>query len=438
MNKFLISLFLIVSALAQAMAWEAEPVVINPDNSVTFNAIFPDAEEVTLKGSLLPRKNLIRTEAGSIGRDGKIEMTRKGEYWTCTSAPLSSDFYTYYYEVDGNRRIDSRNPERIRDVADTLNYFIIGNGIADEYMVRDVPHGMVKKVWYPSSLPEMKKRRMTLYLPAGYGTDRERRYPVLYLLHGAGGDEDAWDECGRAKEILDNMMAEGRCTPMIVVMPNGNASLAAAPGEDPANPDVEPSGNNPTSLLGKIETVFVPEIVDYVDSHYRTIDDKTGRAISGISLGGLQALYIALNNPTYFDYIGLFSAQTVNPLDDKRINAIQKVGQAWNDLKSSLPFIGGGKVDRKIQNLTSSDLRIYDDTDKKLNALYNPNPPALFYIAYGKDDFVKKLNEELCGKMDDHGFSYTLNLSAGGHTWSNWRKYLIDYLPRLFGREMTF
>ena len=432
MNKLLTFLSFLVLGSYVAMAQTPKSIVINPDNSVTFNAYFPKAEEVILKGTFIPRKNLVRTEVGALGKDGKIEMTKNGDYWTYTTPSLASEYYTYYYEVDDKREIDSRNPNKVRDIADTLNYFIIGDGIADDYMVHKVPHGTIKKVWYPSSLPGMDKRRMTVYLPPSYDANKQKRYPVLYLLHGSGGDENSWGDCGRAFQILDNLIAEGRCKPMIVVMPNGNVNLAAAPGEDPNNPNVEPSGNNTSSMLGKIEAVFVPDVVNYVDGHYRTINDKSGRAIAGLSLGGLQTLYVALNNPTKFDYIGLFSAQTTNALNDKRIGAMQKVGQAWNDLKSNLPFIGGGKVDKKIQSLTSEDLSIYDDTDGKLKALYNPNPPKLFYIAYGSDDFVKKLNDDLRKKLDFANLRYTYNGTDGGHTWDNWRKYLVDYLPRLF------
>ena len=271
MNKLLLyQCFSLLCALA-LQAQSPKSLVINPDNSVTFNAYFPKAEEVILKGTFIPRKNFVRTEAGTLGKDGKIEMTKNGDYWTYTTPSLASEYYTYYYEVDDKKEIDTQNPNKVRDIADTLNYFIIGNGIADDYTVRNVPHGKVKKVWYPSKLQGFDKRRMTVYLPPSYDPKKQKRFPVLYLLHGSGGDENSWGDCGRAFQILDNLIAEGRCKPMIVVMPNGNVNLAAAPGEDPNNPNVEPSGNNTGSMLGKIESMFIPDIVDYVDSHYRTI-----------------------------------------------------------------------------------------------------------------------------------------------------------------------
>lgn len=405
--------------------------VINPDNSVTFTLYAPDADEVILKGTFIPSKEYIKTDMGTLSKGGKIKMKKNGEYWTYTTEVLPSEFYTYYFEVDEKKTNDPNNPNKVRDIADTLNYFIIGKGIADDYTVHSVPHGTIKKVWYPSTLNGMKKRRMSIYLPNSYSTNTSKRFPVLYLLHGSGGDEDAWEGCGRAIQILDNLIAEGRCKPMIVVMPNGNAGLAAAPGSDPKNPNQKPSAMNTNSMLGQIETVFMDEVVDYVDENYRTVNDKAHRAIAGLSLGGLHTLFISMNNPTKFDYVGLFSAQTTNALNDTRIGSMQKIGEAWNELKSNLPFIGGGSVDRKISSLTSDDLSIYDDVDNKLQAQFS-TAPKLYYIAVGRDDFVKKLNDDLRLRLDAKGYKYHYNETDGGHTWENWRKYLVDFLPRLF------
>ena len=432
MNKLLTLLFTIICGALSFMAEGAtQSPIINPGNSVTFNLYAPDADEVILKGTFIPSKEYLKTDVGTLSKGGKIKMKKNGEYWTYTTDVLPSEFYTYYFEVDDKKVSDPNNPNRVRDIADTLNYFIIGDGIADDYIEQSVSHGTVKKVWYPSTLNGMKKRRMTIYLPKSYSANTHKRFPVLYLLHGSGGDEDAWEGCGRAIQILDNLIAEGRCKPMIVVMPNGNAGLAAAPGSDPKNPNQKPSAMNTNSMLGQIESVFMDEVVDYVDENYRTINDKAHRAIAGLSLGGLHTMFISMNNPTKFDYVGLFSAQTTNALNDKRIDSMQKIGEAWNELKSNLPFLGGGSVDRKISSMTSDDLSIYDDVDNKLRAQFS-TAPKLYYIAVGRDDFVKKLNDDLRLRLDAKGYNYYYNETDGGHTWENWRKYLVDFLPRLF------
>jgi enterochelin esterase family protein len=277
----------------------------------------------------------------------------------------------------------------------------------------------------------MSKRRMTVYLPSAYSASSTKRFPVLYLLHGSGGDEDAWEECGMAINILDNLIAAGKCKPMIVVMPNGNVNLAAAPGQDPQNLDVEPSANNTGSMLGKFETTFMNDIVTYVDNNYRTIKDKAHRAIAGLSLGGLHTIFISLNNPTAFDYIGLFSAQTTNALGDKSISNMKKVGNKWNKLKNNFSFLNGTGLDKKITNLTADHIDVYDDFDTKIATQFE-TAPQLYYIAVGSDDFVKKLNDDFRSKLDAGNYPYYYNETDGGHSWENWRKYLVDFLPRIF------
>lgn len=419
MNKILTILLCVASIPFECPAQNSiKSPVINPDHSVTFTLRMPDADEVLLKGTCTPRKK-------------SVEMKHDGDLWTYTTDVLPSEFYTYSFEIDEKNVLDPNNKNIIRDIADSLNYFIIDGGIADNYIRHNVAHGTVEKVWYPSKLNGMSKRRMTVYLPAGYKSHPQRKYPVLYLLHGSGGDENAWSEGGRVIEILDNLIAKGECEPMIVIMPNGNVNLAAAPGEDPNNPDTKPSANNTSSMLGTIESIFMDDVVSYVDKHYRSKKDKAHRAIAGLSLGGLHTMFISMNNPDSFDYVGLFSAQTTNALDGKTIGGMQEIGNAWNSLKNTLPFLGGGSVDRAISKYTSEDLSIYDNVDLKLRNQFK-NPPKLYYIAVGRDDFVKKLDDDLRKKMDAYEYKYYYNETDGGHTWENWRKYLVDFLPRIF------
>ena len=283
---------------------------------------------------------------------------------------------------------DPSNVYQIRDVATVTSIFIVGGGQADLYEVNDVPHGTVAKVWYDSPSLGMR-RRMTVYTPAGYEESGRTRYPVLYLLHGMGGDEQAWMELGRASQILDNLIAQGKAKPMIVVMPNGNASQEAAPGET-SNGLVQPRFNLPKTMDGTYETSF-PEIIEYVDSHYRTIRKKEARAIAGLSMGGFHSLHISKEYPGTFSYIGLFSAAI------------------FPEKESS----------------------VYEDFDGKLAKLF-ATKPALFWIGIGKDDFLYKANTEFRQKLDAAGYEYTYVESAGGHIWRNWRVYLSQFTPLLF------
>ena len=239
----------------------------------------PNAEEVFIKGSFLEKTFQVRTKAGTFGKTPKARMIKQGSQWVYTSGPLDSEIYTYKFVVDDEEVNDPQNMNIVRDVDNYYNYFIIKGGIADNYITNNVKHGNVSKVWYPSVIDGMPKRRMTIYTPSGYNA-ANHLYPVLYLLHGSGGDENAWEEAGRAIQILDNLIGKGVVVPMVVVMPNGIVNLAAAPGCDPNNPDVKPSAMNAESMLGKFESSFVTDIVSYVESNYNVYKDKSHRAIA--------------------------------------------------------------------------------------------------------------------------------------------------------------
>jgi len=428
------SLYSIIS-FGQAKDVKSKSPIINADNSVTFRLSAPGANEVFVEGSFLDKKFKVRTKAGTFGKTQKAKMTKDGNIWVYTTKPLDSEIYTYNFVVDDEERIDPNNPNKIRDVNDYYSYFIIKGGIADNYITQNVVHGSVEKVWYPSTMKDMPKRRMTVYTPAEYKTNPTKTFPVLYLLHGSGGDENAWEEAGKAIQILDNLISQGKTEPMVVVMPNGIVKFAAAPGCDPQTPNAKATAMNPESMLGIYESTFVPEIVTYIEANYRVKKDKADRAIAGLSLGGLHTLFISANNPDMFDYIGLFSAQTTNALNDNRITTLGGLATEVEGLASKIPFLNGTKFGEKVSGFAGKfndgKLEIYSKLDGKLKNQF-ANPPKLYYIAVGEDDFVKKLNDDFRAKLDAEGYKYTYNETDGGHSWENWRKYLVDFLPRIF------
>jgi Enterochelin esterase and related enzymes len=413
------------------------PITINNDNSVTITFVAPEAEDVHVQGNFFNSFLSNLPIAGILKKGGKADMKKRDDgVWTYTSAPLKPELYWYNFTLDDSDSTvyDMRNKNVTRDIQTIYNYFLIKGGLANIYADNTTAKGKLEYIWYPSTLNKMTKRRMAVYLPYGYALNKSQRFPVLYLLHGSGGDETSWPDCGRLVQIMDNLIATGKCEPMIVVMPNGNVELAAAPGDDPNNKNVKPSANNITSMFGKIEYAFVPEVVRFTDKTYRTLADKSHRAIAGLSLGGLHTLYIAINNPTTFDYIGLFSAQTTNALENNDIDQIKALKNSWDDFKKSLPFLGNGKIDTKISTITSENnenIDIYANFDEKIKNLYNNNP-KLFYIAVGTNDFTKELNDNLRIELDKRNYHYLYNETDGGHTWTNWRRYLVDYLPKLF------
>ena len=260
---------------AQQALWSASKVVspqINDDNSVTFRLAAPEAQSVVVVC------DYTAADGKPIG-PGKMVRGEDG-VWEFTTPPLKSELYSYNFIVDGVKVCDPANVYINRDVASVANIFIIDGGRGDLYRVNDVPHGSVKRCWYDS--PTLgKSRRMTIYTPAGYEQGKEK-YPVLYLLHGAGGDEEAWMTLGRTSQILDNLIAQGKCRPMIVVMTNGNAWQQAAPGESAAG--MTPPGMKFDRTKKSFEDSF-GDVMAYVEDNYRVIRKKEARAVAGLSMG---------------------------------------------------------------------------------------------------------------------------------------------------------
>lgn len=384
-----VALLIGVTMFAQQALWGTAPVVspeIHDNNTVTFRFKAPKAVRVQLTGDFLPVQKNAKFETPGIvdlkeGQEGVWEYT--------TPEPLKPELYSYSFIVDGLRMNDPANVYLIRDVSTLTNVFIIGGDRADFYKVNPVPHGTVSRIWYDSPALGLE-RRMTVYTPAGYETSG-KRYPVLCLLHGMGGDEEAWISLGRTAQILDNLIAQGKAKPMIVVMPNGNASQEAAPGES-SRGMVPPTMQLPKTMEGSYEQAF-PEIVKFIDKNYRTIKSKSGRAIAGLSMGGFHSLHISKQYPDMFNYIGLFSAAI---MPNKEVSSL-----------------------------------IYENMEEKLKVQFDKNP-ALYWIAIGKTDFLYKANEEYRKLLDEKGYKYTYYESDEGHIWKNWRIYLTEFVPMLF------
>lgn len=382
-----------VSAAAQQALWGV-PTIISPevrgDKTVTFRLNAPAAGRVQVTGDFLPTEK-IKTPFGEFDGPGYADLKKngKGVWEFTTTAPLEPELYSYTFVVDSLKMTDPSNVYQIRDVGSVTNVFIIPGGRGDLYSVNDVPHGTVSKVWYKSPSLGMD-RRLTVYTPAGYEGGKDR-YPVLYLLHGMGGDENAWSELGRAAQILDNLIAQGKAQPMIVVMPNGNASQQAAPGETSEGLKA-PTTQLPKTMDGSFEASF-PEIVNFIDSNYRTIPQKASRAIAGLSMGGFHSLHISKEYPDMFDYVGLFSA-------------------------AILP-------NQSVQS------PIYADFDAKLKRQFD-RKPALYWIAIGDKDFLYDANSQFRKTLDAKGYPYGYLETGDGHIWKNWRIYLSEFAPKLF------
>lgn len=365
---------------------------INADQSVTLRFNAPQAQKVEIEAGFLPKRE-VETQFGKMMANGRVAFSKDADgLWSFTSAPLESNLYTYSIYIDGVRVADPNNVYMFRDVANMSNYFIINGGYGDNFEVQDVPHGDVAKVWYPSPLAGMQQRRMTVYTPAGYA-DNSNLYPVLYIMHGIGGDEDAWIDSGRLPQVMDNLIAAGKAEPMIVVVTNSNMKAQAAPGNY-AGSRKRPQLMNPGNMDGAFETAF-PDIVKYVESHYRVKADKAHRALAGLSMGGFHTVHISANYPDLFDYVCPLSA-------------------ALNDHSD-----------------TQGDSPIYKDMEAKIDRQFQ-NAPKLYWMACGSDDSLVRDNARFRAQLDAKGYKYTYVETGGGHTWENWRNYLTRFVPLLF------
>lgn len=375
--KILMLLMFVLTAdvvLAQQNLWQNGGVTspeLCADGSVVFRYFAPEAKSVEVVGDFA----------------SGAQMMTKGEYgvWELRTAPLASEYYTYTFRVDGNEGVlDRANVYTVRDVGSLMNYFIVGGERGDLYKAQGVPHGAVSRVW---ATTEGRSRRMTIYTPAGYEADY-RSYPVLYLLHGMGGDEEAWVATGRVAEIMDNLIAEGRVEPMIVVMPNGCMRHDAAPGYSEEG-FYKPYMSG--SMDGSFEEYFA-DVVAWTDAHYRTYATKERRAIAGLSMGGFHAMQISKRYPDMFDYVGLFSA------------AIYRGEEG---------------------------VAMYENLEAALAEQF-ARGVALYWIAIGKDDFLYEENTKFRALLDEKGYEYEYVESEGGHTWRNWRCYLTAFAEKLF------
>ena len=392
--SFLIVAMLVSStATAQQALWGGQDIIspeIHENNTVTFRLFAPLATTVEVTGDFLPTRKM-QTPMGEFDAPGIAEMTKNANnVWEYTTPlPLAPELYSYSLIVNGVTVNDPGNVYMIRDVASVTSVFIIGGGRADLYKVNNVPHGTVARRWYDS--PKLNKtRRITIYTPPGYETSNDL-YPVFYLLHGAGGDEEAWIALGRASQILDNLIAQGKAKPMIVVMTNGNVVQKAAAGEWERGM-TKPSLWADTRMDGEFEAAF-PDVMNFVESNYRTTKTKAGRAIAGLSMGGFHSLHISKEYTDKFDYVGLFSAAIMPK-----------------------------------QNVSSP---IYEKMEEKLKKQF-ATPPKLYWIACGKTDFLYQANLDYCKKLADSKYPHIYYETDEGHIWKNWRIYLTEFVPKLF------
>ena len=297
--------------------------------------------------------------------------------WEITVDTPSPEIYTYNFVVDGVSVNDPQNYMVQRDGTRYLNMLLVPGERTENYFEAN-QRGTVSYKWYDSKILDMN-RRLTVYTPYGYEKNTKKKYPVLYLLHGAGGDEEAWTSMGRTAQILDNLIEKGLAQPMIVVMPNGNPGQQAA--QTLGLPEKQIDRRDPEMADAYVKSLCT-EIVPFIEKNFRVIAKPESRAIAGLSMGGGHTITATNLYPDMFDWICPLSAAGSSTAE--QITALKKAGV------------------------------------------------KLYFLACGTSDFLWQQSVTLDQTMTDCGLEHTFYKSDGGHVWANWRLYLNTFAPLLF------
>ncbi len=368
----IICLFIFAGTFAQELANFRRAPVVSPEigeKTVTFRISAPQAKLVRLYGSWMRSS------------DSSLNMSKDtADIWVVTIQRPPEELYTYNFIVDGLNVNDPNNVFLQRDGTRYLSVLLVPGDLTSNYFEAG-KRGNLRKVWY-SSPTIGTTRRMYVYTPHGYETGKES-YPVLYLLHGGGGDEDAWATMGRACQILDNLIEKKLAVPMICVMPNGNPSQEAA--RTTLLQERVLDRNSPGFANLYINSI-VKDIIPYVEKNFRVIAKPEARAVSGLSMGGGHTLSVTNEHPGVFGYICPLSMGIRDSQTD---------------------------IDEKLQGVKKAGYKLY-------------------WVACGSDDFLFEMAKSLDAALTRNGLDHTFFVTPGGHTWANWRIYLNTFGQLLF------
>ncbi len=308
MKLFSATLALALACYTMGMAQTDSPTIIEDFKPSTLNQPGKEYPQVNSQGYArfkieAPAADSVRVSLGLGGRGGtKLHKVEDGSWMGTTEGPMDEGFHYYHVNVDGGTFNDPGALNFYGSVRWESGIEIPAHD-QEFYALKDVPHGKVEQVLFPSKSTNTS-RRAFVYTPPGYNKDQSKKYPVLYLQHGWGEDETAWSNQGHANLIMDNLIAEGKIEPFMIVMTYGMTNEIKFGGL--RNFDITP-----------FQTVLVDELIPYVDANFRTIADKSHRAMAGLSMGGMETKRITLNKPEVFSYYGLLSGGTYGPEDIK-------------------------------------------------------------------------------------------------------------------------
>jgi enterochelin esterase family protein len=358
--------FLSASAV-QTQADSAPASVIHPDRTVTFTVRAPDASKVEIRVLPSQVRNPLRKSPDGI--------------WTVLLGPLDPQLYLYSFFVDDVPVVDPSNSDISVGRSVMFNILDVPSVPPRIDQKQDVPHGTIEIREYRSIALGLD-RRMYVYLPPEYDRDSTRRFPVLYLRHGNFELESTWSQAGRAGMILDNLLAQHRAVPMIIVMPNGYPSVTGSGSDDIA--------------IEKVGRELLSDIIPFVDSHYRTSSTPRNRALAGLSMGANQAFVMGLKHPNVFASVGAFSSRRIGALD---------------------------------YNIEDDFPGFLSDT-KRTNANLD-----LLFLSCGTEDPRYPGYVKLVNTLRQHGIAVEWFSTSGEHEWKVWRASLAEMLPKLFRRN---
>ncbi|HVQ65327.1 MAG TPA: alpha/beta hydrolase-fold protein, partial [Terriglobia bacterium] len=321
--------------------------------------------------------------------------------WSTTVGPVEPGSYRYTFNVDGVATIDPRSPATSESNANVWSVVHIPG--ADFMDTKNVPHGSVAAVsYYSTSLGTW--RRLHVYTPPGYEAGNDK-YPIFYLLHGAGDSDDSWTSVGRANLILDNLIAAKKAKPMVIVMTAGHTTRAQGAG----------GGGGFLSATDDFAKDFVTDVMPLVEKRYRVMTDRAHTAIAGLSMGGSQTLNIAIPNLQRFAYVGVYSSGLIGEVG----------GAGGRGGRGAAPAPDPAPAVPNPNSWENRNLATLDNAALKKGL-------KLVWFSTGKDDGLITTTRATVDMLKKHGFNVVFEESPGGHTWINWRNYLNIFAPQLF------
>lgn len=346
-----------------------DPVVNSPevhsDNMVTFRYLAPEARKVMVDAQFEKKPVSMMKDSSGI--------------WSVTVGPVKPDMYPYHFIVDGVHVADPRNSSIFPNEGFQNSIVEITGETPLVHTIQNVPHGALSCRYYHS--PELGTRPVIIYTPPGYEKNPDKKYPVLYLLHGTTDTEETWSKVGRANIILDNLIHQGRAVPMIIVMPYGRAWPVIS----------KHSGSlRNWENLQEFQKDFMNNLLPFVEENYRVKADNNNRAVAGFSGGGGTSLYLGLNHPDLFRWVCGFAP-------GMRVEEIER--------NNAVAFEDPALTNERLQ---------------------------LFWIGVGEDDGLYRFIREYFKVLDEKEIHYEKFISGGGHTWMNCKLYLSIIAQKLF------